>query len=644
MKPIFSTCLLVAVLFASSCIGLGAAHTIKHIVVVMEENRSFDHILGLRKGVDGVLPVGSHFNYANPQTKQTKVYSGDTAQQVAPCDPDHSLPATTGKIFGMAAAANNNLTDPSMSGFAEWEMKRGSANYCEVLNSLAPEAVPIINQMADEFTLFDKFHASVPGPTWPNRLFFMCGTSGGLTETSSPFFQEREGVLFPMKTIFDQMTEVGRTWKNYVNDTPWELFVETIAHNTDKVVSMDTFFQDAREGTLPDFSFINPRIGMNMSSGLGSNDQHPDHDMSLGERFYKDIYEALRAGPKWNDTLLILTYDEHGGFYDHVSPPAEVPAPDAYPSYPDKFDFKRGGMRIPTLLMSPWVPRGLLLSDPPASQKPAGNSIYELTSIMATVRKLFNMEHLGPLTNRDAWAATFEHVFDVLKAPRTDCPMHLREPVPPTLPPAVEAKKPLNSLQIHTAKVHAHLSGVEYPHHITEQQHVSEWMQHSFKKHHDGVRVWKESKQSTTYALMCQPKLKEHKPVSTRWIITPKVPFSPIMTVLPGNNGSWCFDSTGAAVGAPVAVSRCLPSDPRQQWSLNSELHLVPASNPNLCVTVHCIDHPDYFPRITYQPCEDILKQQFAYFGIAPGQKVSSQQITVGGMYSLALDYTTLLG
>ena len=148
MAVAYSTCLLVAVLFTSGCIGLGAAHTIKHIVVVMEENRSFDHMLGLRKGVDGVLPVGSHFNYANPQTKQTKVYTGDTAQQVAPCDPDHSLPATTGKIFGMAAAAANNLTNPFMGGFAEWEQKRGSSNYCEVLNSLAPESVPIINQMA----------------------------------------------------------------------------------------------------------------------------------------------------------------------------------------------------------------------------------------------------------------------------------------------------------------------------------------------------------------------------------------------------------------------------------------------------------------------------------------------------------------
>ena len=646
MSATRSLCVFLGLVLSVSCIGIGAAHTIKHVVVVMEENRSFDHILGLRKGVDGVLPVHSHYNYVNPRTKQGKVLSGDTAQQVAPCDPDHSLPATTAKIFGVSAAANNNLTDPCMCGFVEWEAKSHSDN-CEVLNSLAPEAVPIINQMADEFALFDKFHASVPGPTWPNRLFFMCATSGGLTETSSPWFQEREGVLFPMRTIFDQLSEVGRTWKNYVNDTPWELFVETIAHNPENVVSMDAFYRDAREGTLPDFSFINPRIGLNMTTGLGSNDQHPDHDVSLGERFYKDIYEAVRAGPAWNDTLLIVTYDEHGGFYDHVAPPADVPAPDAYPSYPDKFDFRRGGIRIPTLLLSPWVPKGLLLSDPPAAQKPAANSVYELTSIMATVRKLFRMEHVGPLTKRDAWAATFEHVFDMLPSPRTDCPMHLREPVPPTLPPAEEARKPLNGLQVHIAKVHAHLSGVDFPHHITEQKHVSAWVQDRFRKHSDNVMQWKRSKASQEYALLCEsaPVVGvNHTAVSIKWDMATKSATSAIKTVLPNNGGSWCFDSAGAAVGVPVGVSRCLASDPKQQWSLNTNLELVPVSNPGLCVTVHCIGNTNLYTRVTYESCKGTLNQHFAYEGEAPGQMDNSGAIVEGGwLYLIALDHAKVV-
>ena len=91
---------------------------------------------------------------------------------------------------------------------------------------------------------------------------------------------------------------------------------------------MDVFYEDAAAGTLPSFSWINPRSGINVTTGVGSNDQHPDHDMSAGEQYYKDIYEALRAGPAWEETLFIVTWDEHGGFYDHVVPPAEnIPPP-----------------------------------------------------------------------------------------------------------------------------------------------------------------------------------------------------------------------------------------------------------------------------------------------------------------------------
>merc|ERR1712048_812307 len=99
---------------------------------------------------------------------------------------------------------------------------------------------------------------------------------------------------------------------------------------------MESFFGDARTGELPAYSFINPRLGANLTTHLGSNDQHPDHDVRAGEVFLKDIYEALRASPTWNETLLVITYDEHGGFYDHVPPPTGVPPPDSETSYPDE--------------------------------------------------------------------------------------------------------------------------------------------------------------------------------------------------------------------------------------------------------------------------------------------------------------------
>lgn len=120
--------------------------------------------------------------------------------------------------------------------------------------------------------------------------------------------------------------------------------------------------------------------------------------MANGEAYYKAIYEALRASPLWEELLFIITYDEHGGFYDHVPPPMGVPPPDNIPSYPDKnFPFNRLGIRIPALAISPWIAKGQVISLPPAAQKPAANSVYTLTSILPTIRNLLGMSS-PPLT------------------------------------------------------------------------------------------------------------------------------------------------------------------------------------------------------------------------------------------------------
>lgn len=132
---------------------------------------------------------------------------------------------------------------------------------------------------------------------------------------------------------------------------------------------METFYDDAAKGTLPNYSFINPsesvqpELNNTRSYGL-MNDQHPDHSMREGERLIKNVYESLRNGPKWNETLLIITYDEHGGFYDHVSPPQEgVPNPDGKKNFYG-FDFNRLGLRVPMILVSPWIAKGKLVSEP----------------------------------------------------------------------------------------------------------------------------------------------------------------------------------------------------------------------------------------------------------------------------------------
>jgi len=258
-----------------------------------------------------------------------------------------------------------------------------------------------------------------------------------------------------------------------------------VANNRQNVKPITQFYTDARTGNLPSFAFINPRLTVNETTKEASNDQHPDHDVSLGEKYYKDIYEALRASPQWNETLFIVTYDEHGGFYDHVPTPLNVPPPgDGEASYPDKgFLFDRLGVRIPTLLISPWIPKGLVISAPPAAQKPAQNSEYALTSIMATARKLLGMTS-PPLTKRDAWAATFEHVFS-LSSPRTDCPLHLPSAAKPSPYFSIEAEAnlPVNGLQEYVMTALASLAGVEYPTHIQRQGDIGEWTQEHLRIH-----------------------------------------------------------------------------------------------------------------------------------------------------------------
>jgi phospholipase C len=631
-------------LFFALAMGLTCiihAHTIKHIIVVMEENRSFDHLLGWRPGVDGLKKTDCNEIKVGDPTKG-KFCATKNASNIQKCDPDHSLGPTTLKIFGPLAVAAGNLTDPTMIGFVDFENSRGETkeknHYCEVMEMFTVDHLPVMNAMADHFLLFDKFFASVPGPTWPNRLFVLSGTSGGLTETSNPWFQGVTGQLYPLRTIYDQVKDAGLTWKNYVNDTPWELFLESVAHHPENVVLMDEFYKDAREGTLPNFAFVNPRAGINFTYGFGSNDQHPDHDVALGEAFYKDIYEALRASPSWNDTLLILTYDEHGGFYDHVPTELNIPPPDDYPSWPDDFKFDRGGIRIPTLLLSPWIPKGVVEGRPPSQAKPQTNSQYELTSIMATVRKILNISE-GPLTNRDAWAATFDHLLSE-PTPRTDCPMHLPDPMPPTIKYLeTEAKLPLNGLQTHIAEVHGHLSGEPLPSHVDKQGQISEWLQSKFQSHKHKVSTWKQHRVSTVqdsdYVIRCEPYIgMRPKFIGSNWSIPkdPSLPYRSIhLKIKNPDNASavpieYCMQAMDKDTS--VGISRCYDTDPlknkdrRQLWVITPDATLRPVTNTSLCATNYCTtESPSttLSTKVTLEPCTGALNQRYGYQGPAAG-------------------------
>ena len=615
--------ILLLALMALAVAGVHLSDKIKHIVVLMEENRSFDHLMGwYGKGVDGLN--GTEFNYRNVSNPSSeKVFVNNKAPYINYCDPNHGTPATTYKIFGPEAAADGKRNHPTMEGFAMYEYDFDhSSKFCGVLDMFDTRTkLPVLSALADEFVTFDRFFASVPGPTWPNRQFFMSGTSNGLTETI-PWYKLVPGSLFPQKTIFDQVAEANGTWAVYYQDTPWELFMESLAHNPQNLRPLDEFFDAAAAGTLPTFSFINPRAGINITTGVGSNDEHPDHDVALAEAYYKQIYEALRASPSWNDTLFVLTYDEHGGFYDHVPPPMGVPPPTpGQTSYPDKFSFDRLGIRIPTLLISPWVQKGRIVSAPPEAQKPFNNSEYDLTSIIASSRKILKvLNDTGPLTQRDAWVATWEHLLDELDEPRTDCPMTLPAAPPPSLSPKAEASMPINELQNHIMTVHGELAGHPYPKHIHQQGQFGHWAQARYQEHKERTLEWKKSKKTapTEYEIQVRPYTARGS-YHYELLVDTKGDKMTFHTHL--HDIDYCLDAAGGQAGTTIVVSKCYPSydpdknrDRDQHWSLQPDATLRPYYNQTLCAT------NDYFRNnatktdVYLAPCEKgRLDQHYAY-------------------------------
>lgn len=459
-------------------------------------------------------------------------------------------------------------------------------------------------------------------------------------------YEDISGGLFPHRTIFDQVEEAGGTWKNYYNDTPWELFIEKVAHNPEQLQPLDAFFADSAAGTLPSYSWVNPQTGINIISGVGSNDQHPDHDMNAGEQYYKAIYEALRASPQWNSTLMVLTYDEHGGFYDHVPTPMTAPAPDDSPSYPDTFSFTRLGVRIPTLLISPWLPRAYVQGAPPPEQKPTPSSEYDLTSILASSRKLLGIKNT-PLTRRDAWAATFEHLFSLLDEPRTDCPMHLPDAITPA-EPVLEAALPVNDLQMHILRSTARVSGKKVnKKRLTQKDHAQEVAEH-FHHYHHNARHWKKEKQrhslnASEYRVTLLPKGSYVSGVDDNaWHLNGiafgddgqyaglNTPFITVSTrTLRVSNSSlpYCLDAGAGVEGAVIRVSPCFPSqdptvnmDMSQHFVLDSMGALQYYTDRSLCVTN--LDPQGANPNsdLILSKCNRSVEQNWAYHGRAPGE------------------------
>ncbi|KAI3976030.1 hypothetical protein MKX01_016713 [Papaver californicum] len=403
----YSLLLTLIIIFQSSYPSSAAQQPIKTIVVLVLENRSFDHMMGWMKktinpNINGV--TGNECNPISTKSPSQSVCFTDDAQFVDP-DPGHSFQATRDQVFG------SNSSTPTMNGFVEQALTM-STNLSEtVMKGFKPEAVPVFASLVSEFAIFDRWFSALPGPTEPNRLFVYSGTSHGATS----HVKKQLLMGFPQKTIFDSLHEDGMEFGIYFQTVPTTLFYRSLRKlkYISKFHQFDSSFKkDTSEGKLPSLTVIEPRYFDLIRAP--ANDDHPSHDVANGQKFVKEIYEALRSSPQWNETLFIITYDEHGGFYDHVTTPYEnVPNPDGNTGpAPFFFKFDRLGVRVPTIMVSPWIKKGT---------GPAPNSEFEQSSIPATIKKMFNLSS-NFLTHRDAWAGTFEEVVGELTAPRTDCP------------------------------------------------------------------------------------------------------------------------------------------------------------------------------------------------------------------------------
>lgn len=410
---------------------------IDHVVVLMLENRSFDSLLGRlyqdRSDFDGLK--GDESNVANEKTYQVWASGSDGAldTHIPTPDPAELFTDMSEQIFGPGGGDGKTAT---MSGFAANYAKVAGSDPANVMHYYTPEQVPVISTLARSFGVSDRWHASAPNQTWPNRFFAHCGTARGYVN-NMPLH-----VPYVMHTVFNRLTDKQRSWRIYFHDIPQSGTLARIWSELPEHLYLfeDHFMADAMAGRLPNYSFIEPRYFACPAVNRPPNDEHPPHDVMLGERLIARCYDALRNGPGWDRTLFIITYDEHGGLYDHVPPPAAV-SPDNH--FPDGFKFDRFGVRVPAVLVSPWIPAGSVI-------RPAGETPFDHTSIIATLRQLFGIESL---TNRDGAAPDVLHALS-LSEPSNAGPTHLPLPALPPTPRAIidAADLPPNSMQIALAQ------------------------------------------------------------------------------------------------------------------------------------------------------------------------------------------------
>jgi phospholipase C len=465
----------------------GAEHRFDHVVVVMFENRSFDNLLGYLyepgevasfEGVAGrdlVNPIPE--DAPGAERRVVPVHPAENMNTPDP-DPGEEYQHVNTQLFGTVAPKENrfklaeamqapfNAPDdpgqkPTMDGFvtdyvnafhAEMGRMPQYEEYAQIMACYTPELMPVMSTLAKGFACFDHWFCDVPSQTFTNRSFFHAASASGFL-VNVPFD------AFPLhndaETIFERLQAAGVPWRVYV-DADMLISFTGLIHDRrlypffkTHFFSLSDFYEDAANGTLPAYSFIEP----NMMHG--HNDMHPpvnallkgfssDPPSSLlgGEALLATIYDAVRTsstpdGSNFANTLLLVAFDEHGGTYDHIPPPPAPPPDPASPAGQMGFRFDRSGIRIPTLAISAYIdPRTVI------------NAEYGNTSLIRTLRERWPLG--APLTARDATARDIGPIL-TRETPRAqeDWPQVVARPSQPLTDPVVRLDRPLPPLGVY---------------------------------------------------------------------------------------------------------------------------------------------------------------------------------------------------
>jgi phospholipase C len=397
------------------------SQNIKHVFVLMLENRSLDHMLGF-SGITGKDAVGGTNTKINGLTGN-EANSGIKVSQPADwsmlVDPCHEFNCVLEQLCGPMAKYPKGGAYPPIdcSGFvSNYISNGGSSNPGEIMKCYSPSQLKVLNALAREFVVCDNWFSSMPGPTWPNRYFVHAASSAGLDHSPS-----NEDILewfidgLPLKngTIFDKLQKGSQEWHIYRGDEFPQVFSLKGVHYLRDTSPLRNFQKDINANSKKHpykyaYTFIEPNYGDVLDNTyLRGTSQHPLDNVICGEYVIKYVYESIRSSPLWENSLLIVTWDEHGGFYDHLHPaPTVGPGDNSTTSKLNKygFTFQQLGVRVPAVVVSPLIAQNLI-----------DHRTYDHSSVPATVEAIFG---LTAITKRDAQANNVSKLV-TLSSPRS---------------------------------------------------------------------------------------------------------------------------------------------------------------------------------------------------------------------------------